>query len=121
MDWGLWLSIVLGLGVAGHAVVGTVLGTRLAVPTRPLWSPFGEHGSLLRLNGLLLVIASLLHLAVSAWKAWDADGAVFWSSVLPFPLFAVAGWLERRPLGWMHHVMMASGWLAFAWHASVAA
>lgn len=122
MDAGAWASIIIGIGVAGHAVVGTVLTTRLAKSTEPLWRRFGTLDRLTWLNGLLLVIAALLHLAVSWIKVADATGVVFWSSIAPFPFYAVAGALEmRQRTGWAHHAVMAAGWLAFAWHATVAA
>ncbi len=121
-DWGLWASIIIGLGVAGHAVVGTVLTTRLASPTSFMWNRFGTREHLLRLNGTLLVVASSLHLVLSGIKSLHATPVVFWTSVAPFPFFAVAGHLERvHAQSWrMHHVLMAVGWLAFAGHGAVA-
>lgn len=116
MDLGWWLSVIIGLGVAGHAAVGIVLTTPLSTKTQPLWQPFGEHQDLLRLNGRLLVLASVLHLAVSWVKAYGASAEVFWSSVAPFPFFAVAGFMELGKPGLWHHVAMAAGFLAFAWH-----
>ncbi len=119
MDWGLIASVVLGVGVAGHAVVGVVLTTRLSQWTERLWSIFGTHNLLLRLNGLLLAIASGLHFVVSLAKVWGAAGAPFWSAIAPFPFFFIAGLLERRPVTGLHHAMMALGFAAFAWHGTI--
>ena len=119
MDWGFWAAIVLGLGVGGHAVVGIVLATPLAAPTRRLWQRFGRRDELLALNGSLLVAASALHLAASYAKVHEEVGAVFWSSVAPFPAFMVAGLLELRTIGGSHHAAMAIGFVAFGWHGAV--
>ncbi len=120
MDWGLIASIVLGIGVAGHAVVGVVLTTPLAGRTKVLWARFGDQPRLLRLNGSLLVIAAGLHLVVSLWKVWGLTGAMFWSSIATFPAFAAAGVLEAtQRTGWVHHACMAAGWLLFLWHGLV--
>lgn len=121
MDLGWWASVIIGIGVAGHAVVATVLGTRLHRPTRPLWSRFGSRPGLIRFNGLLLVLAASLHFAVSLVKAVGSPTEVFWSSLAPFPFYAAAGVLAvRGDNGWFHHALLTLGWLAFAWHASVA-
>ncbi len=119
VDIGFWASVIVGVGVAGHAVVGVVLTTRLAGPTRRLWRRFGERTDLLQLNGTLLVVASALHLIISAAKAYDEGALLFVSSVAPFPFFMVAGWMERGTPGSLHHWMMAAGWVAFAGHGAV--
>jgi hypothetical protein len=119
VDLGFWLSVALGLGVAGHAVV--VLTSPLANPTRSLWSKFGTPENLLRLNGSLLLLASVLHLGVSWIKANPEGGMVLAASILPFPFFIAAGFMEQRLFtGAWHHIAMVAGFVAFAWHGTMA-
>jgi hypothetical protein len=121
VDLGFWLSVALGLGVAGHAVVGVVLTSPLANPIHSLWSKCGTQENLLRLNGSLLLLASVLHLGVSWTKANPEGGTVLAASILPFPFFIAAGFMEQRLFtGRWHHIAMVAGFAAFAWHGKMA-
>lgn len=121
MSLGAWISIILGIGVAGHAIVGVVLALppgRLDALAARLWSPFGARAKLLRLNGLLLIIASVLHLGVSVWK-WRGEGTGIVLVALPFLFFTWAGVEERRAAlrRARHAVAQALGWVSFTLHA----